>query len=290
LIVSTHVNFGPLAWALSCLLKVPYVLVAHGIDVGPSMTASRLRALRGAARVWSVSRWTRHRVLECGVSGDRISILPNAVSAEDFHPGEAAADLRSRYALSGEEKVILTVGRLDPAEAYKGHDRIIRALPDVIRAVGVVRYLIVGSGEDQRRVRRLAAQAGVEECVTFCGFVPDVDLPHHYRLASVFAMPSTGEGFGRVFLEAMACGVPVLGGSQDGATDALADGALGLLVDPLSVGAIADGLVKLLRRQGPGWWFDRYVLRERCLERYGRRPFADRVRALVQELLVKSGS
>lgn len=282
LIVSTHVNFGPLAWALSRVLKIPYVLVAHGIDVSPSMTRPRLRALRAAARVWPVSRWTRDRLLGSGVSPDRISIVPNTVSDADFDIGPPSEQLKSRYLLASDEKVILTVARLDSREAYKGHDHIIRALPTVCRAIGPVRYLVVGTGGDRPRLEGLISEAGVKRHVTFCGFIPDAALADHYRLGDVFAMPSIGEGFGVAYLEAMACGVPVLGGNEDGTSDPLADGELGLLVNPHSPDAIAQGLIDLLRRQGPDIWFSPASLRARCLERFGRSAFQVRVREAIR--------
>ena len=110
--------------------------------------------------------------------------------------------------------------------------------------------------------------------------ISDVAMAEHYRLADVFAMPSTGEGFGIVFLEAMGSGTPVLGGNQDGSVDALDGGKLGLLVDPTSVDAIADGLIALLKRQGPDLWFEREHLAEAVKATYGREAFRQKVSEL----------
>jgi glycosyltransferase involved in cell wall biosynthesis len=126
----------------------------------------------------------------------------------------------------------------------------------------------------------LAHGLGVSQAVTFAGFVPDEELADHYRLADVFAMPSSGEGFGIVFLESMGCGTTVLGGNLDGSVDALDGGNLGLLVDPTSNKAIADGLVSLLRREGPELWFDRSRLSSAVNELYGREAFRRRVAEL----------
>lgn len=95
--------------------------------------------------------------------------------------------------------------------------------------------------------------------------------PH--RLADVFAMPSTGEGFGIVFLEAMACGTPVVAGNCDGAVDALDRGRLGKLVDPNDVSAIANGINSLLNKEGPALWFDREALHDAVTQRFGRTAF-----------------
>ena len=104
--------------------------------------------------------------------------------------------------------------------------------PPSLARVPDAAYLIVGSGDDQPRLERLAREAGVGDRVVFAGQVADAELADYFALADVFAMPSTGEGFGIVFLEAAASGLPVIGGNRDGSVDALADGRIGRLVDP----------------------------------------------------------
>ena len=171
----------------------------------------------------------------------------------------------------------MTVARLSSTERYKGYDRMVEALPRVRECCGPVHFLVVGTGDDHVRVEALAHRVGVADCVTFAGFVPDDELADHYRLADLFAMPSTGEGFGIVFLEAMACGTPVLGGNQDGSVDALAGGRLGMLVDPTSIEEIADGLVSLLTKKGPALWFDPAELSTEATRAFGREAFQERV-------------
>jgi glycosyltransferase involved in cell wall biosynthesis len=277
-IVSTHVNFGPVAYALRRTLGTRYVLVAHGIDVHPRLSSARMRALVNADAVWAVSEWTRQRVLALGVEERRVQIVPNTLDEQEFCVGPPDAALRYRYGIAPDEKVVLTVARLDPAEGYKGYDKVLQALPQVCREIPNVRYLVVGRGGDTTRLQRLASEIGVADRLTLCGFVPDSELAAHYRLADVFAMPSLGEGFGIVFLEAMACGVPVLGGSKDGAVDALGGGALGRLVDPGALADISAALLALLRKEGPPVWFDPAALRTACLQKYGRMAFRARLR------------
>ncbi len=277
LVISSHLNFGPVAQVAHKSLAIPYILVAHGIDVSEHMSMIKMSALRGAAQLIAVSSWTRSRLVNvAGIDPARIALLPNTVNGKEFTVQPRSTSLRARYALRSDEKVILTVARLGPTTslaAYKGCDRIVETLADVRAAVGAVRYLIVGKGPDRDRLESLAIEKGVSESVTFAGFVPDSELADHYRLADVYAMPSTGEGFGIVYLEAMACGTPVLAGNLDGSVDALDGGRLGRLVNPTDVAEITAGLVSLLNKEGPAWWFDRSALHDRVIQQFGRDSF-----------------
>jgi glycosyltransferase involved in cell wall biosynthesis len=271
-LISTHLNFGPAVRLAARVGRCPYVLVAHGIDVHAGLSQARLKALREADSLVAVSRWTKERLLDLGgIPEERVRILANTYDHECFHIAGEPHDLRDRYRILPHEKVILTVARLDSGEGYKGYDRVLQSLPAVRNACGPVRYLIAGKGGDRLRLEAMSADLGVADAVTFAGFVPDGELADLYRLADVFAMPSTGEGFGIVFLEAMGCGTPVLGGNQDGAVDALDQGRLGLLVNPTSVDAIGAGLISLLQRKGPS---------AQVRKIYGREAFRQKVSKL----------
>lgn len=280
-LISTHVNFGPAAHWARLAFGTPYTVVAHGIDVHARLSRVQRAALRASCQILAVSQWTRQRLLDLGdIDPAHIAVLPNTVDEQRFSIDAAPEYLARRYALKASEKVVLTVARLERGEGYKGYDRVVRALPVVRAACGDVRFIVVGKGDDRARIEDLARSQGVGEAVTFAGFVSEEELADHYRLADVFAMPSTGEGFGIVFLEAMACGTPVLAGNRDGSVDALAGGRLGRLVDPTEVDAIACGLISLLRREGPEWWFDKHALRAAVIDRFGRAAFRNTVRHL----------
>jgi phosphatidylinositol alpha-1,6-mannosyltransferase len=146
--------------------------------------------------------------------------------------------------------VILTVGRL--AER-KGHDIVLRALPTVLRKFPETRYLIVGTGPEEQRLRHLAVELGVAEQVVFAGRMPDEDLPDCYAACDVFVMvsreiPAKGdvEGFGIVYLEANAQGKPVVGARSGGVADAVEDGVTGLMVDSTDPENVADAILRLL--------------------------------------------
>jgi glycosyltransferase involved in cell wall biosynthesis len=143
--------------------------------------------------------------------------------------------------------VLLTIGRLPGSERYKGHDRIIALLDKLSAAVPDLAYLIVGDGNDRPRLEELVKKTGNQNRVVFAGRIAEAEKIDHYNLADAFAMPSLSEGFGFVFLEAAAGGLPVLGGSRDGSRDALVDGRLGVMVDPEDQGDLFEGLVRILK-------------------------------------------
>src|SRR5213079_241912 len=132
-----------------------------------------------------------------------------------------------------------------------GYDQMIRALPRILSEAPDARYLLVGTGPDRGRIERLVAGLGVRNAIVFAGFVPDEELSEHYNLCDVFAMPSKAEGFGIVFLEALACGKPVIAGNKDGSADAVMNGKLGVLVDPDSVAEIGEALILVLTKRHP---------------------------------------
>lgn len=245
-----HLHAVPLAAIVARVLSRPLWVQIHGIEAWSCRSSLVARAVRSAALVTSVSRFTRRRFLQwCDIAPDRCRVLPNTVS-DVFSRPASSRDLAVRYGLE-DRKVILTVGRMSSTERYKGHDRVIAALPDVRMRCPQAAYLIVGDGDDRVRLAGLATQHGVREHVIFAGGVPDHELAQHFALADVFAMPSTGEGFGIVFLEAAACGVPVIGGCADGSMDALAEGRIGAAIAPDDAAQLADAIVCVLQDPPP---------------------------------------
>jgi phosphatidylinositol alpha-1,6-mannosyltransferase len=246
-----HFNAAPLAGLIARLTSRPLWLQAHGIEAWEARGCAGRLAVENSTLVTAVSRCTRARLLAwADIDPARVRVLPNTISARmpaDTNPGR----LVKRHCLEG-KRVILTVGRLSPAERYKGHDRIINALPDVAARCPDAIYLVVGSGDDRARLEALARDHGLADRVVFAGHVDESDLPSYFALASVFAMPSTGEGFGIVFLEAAAAGIPVVAGNKDGSIDALADGAIGTLIDPDNKEALVEALVMCLQRRSTG--------------------------------------
>jgi phosphatidyl-myo-inositol dimannoside synthase len=249
LIVSGHINLAPLAWAMGKIKGAPVVMIIHGIDAWhPTSRAIANLAARRMNGVIAVSQTTMSRFESwAGKRRATAFILPNTVSLERFQPACASDDLRDRYGLRG-CTVLMTLARLDASERYKGIDEVLGVLGSLAETIPDIAYLIVGDGTDRSRLTAEARRLGVADRVAFAGRIDEERKADHYRLADVFVMPGRGEGFGIVYLEALACGVPVVGSVLDGSRDALLDGRLGVLVDPTDRADLIRGIREALRR------------------------------------------
>jgi phosphatidylinositol alpha-1,6-mannosyltransferase len=240
-------------------LGLPYVVYTHGNEILAILGEEGSRAdgsiaggfLRGASRVVAVSRFTAGLCEQAGVDPSRIDVVNPGCDLDRFSPGHADPALRRR--LLGDrphDRVIVTTGNL---VARKGHDMVIRALPRVREIVPDLTYLIVGDGPHRGELETLSTAVGVRDRVVFAGRAADADLARVYALADVFVMASRErredrdvEGFGLVYLEASACGKPIIGGRSGGVPEAVVDGVTGLLVDPSDPGDIARALISVL--------------------------------------------
>lgn len=266
-----HLHLSPLTALMGRLTGLPYWLHLHGVEAWSRPSPLHRRAAETAGLITCVSRYTRRRFLSwAAVDPIRCRVLPNTYD-EKYVRGPRARSLVERYGLSG-KKVLLTVGRLVSSERYKGQDRVIVLMPRILEKVPNAVYVIAGAGDDEPYLSQIAGRCGVADHVRFIGRVPAADLPDLYRSSDLFVMPSTGEGFGIVFLEAAACGLPVIGGRLDGSIDALRDGLGGTLIDPGSMDDILKAILSGLQTPGPA---DAAV--------FARPFFAEHTRALWSE-------
>jgi phosphatidylinositol alpha-1,6-mannosyltransferase len=226
------------------------VVAAHGRELRyePNWIVTRLRPIVTGRvdRFIAVSQFTAGLLQAERVPPARITVVGNGTDPGVFYPADATPLRRS---LGLENKtVLLTVGRLTP---HKGIDTTLHALGLLKADFPDLHYLIVGKGPDRDRLERLARAGGITEQVHFVGAVPPRELPEYYNACDAFIMASRldgadVEGFGIAFLEAAACGKPVIGGRSGGTEDAVLEGETGLLVDPGDVRAVADSIRTLL--------------------------------------------
>ncbi|MFA4880895.1 MAG: glycosyltransferase family 4 protein [Candidatus Doudnabacteria bacterium] len=244
------------AWVLKKLLGLPYFVWAYGLDILAMQKSRFLRYLvkriyKEAAGGIANSNFTREEMSRLGLPAEKISVIYPGVDGGCFRPGLATAEVRKKYHIPAEKKILLSVSRL---VSRKGFDLVIRALPAILEKFPNTIYFIGGKGPDEARLRAMVEKSSdpkIQEAVKFIGFVQDADLPRLYNLADIFLMPSRQieedvEGFGMVFLEANACGCPVIGGRSGGIPEAIIDGETGFLVDPENPKDLAFKVIQLL--------------------------------------------
>ena len=246
---------GLVAWTVARLTFRPVVIYAHGEELTTWGSGNKYRAmrfaLRHADRVIANSEHTRDTLLGMGIDSAGIIIIYPGVDVAVFRPGLDTAGLRESLGVRPDEKLIFSVGRLS---RRKGFDQMIRAVAQ-LRTEGMpVRYVIGGIGEDADYLDDLIAEHHLQGMVTRIGAVSDFDMPCWINTCDVFAMPNReiggdNEGFGMVFIEASACGKPVLAGNAGGTGAAVLDGVTGLRVDGTSVESVVTGLTRLLSGQ-----------------------------------------
>jgi phosphatidylinositol alpha-1,6-mannosyltransferase len=220
----------------------PYGIVLLGIEVWRPVSRARRRALARADLTLAISRHTLERAraaLPRLVDGARVLHL----ALEERPPlGD-----RDEALLAGVgEGYLLIVGRMSTSEGYKGHDQLLAALPRLLEERPEARLVVVGDGDDRERLHALAASRGLGRAVAFTGFVSEATLRELYRRAAVFVLPSRGEGFGLVYLEAMRAALPCVAARGSAAEEIVVPEGTGLLVDPDDPAALAQALSRLL--------------------------------------------
>ena len=243
-----HIKLLPIAILAKFITKAPLVLIIYGIDAWtPPKNIILKYFLSKIDAVISISERTQQRFIHWSHVTQKYFILPNAITQRNYGVGAKSGELLDRYGLR-DRIVLMTLGRLSAEEKYKGFDEIMQLLPGLSEKIPSIAYLIVGDGDDRPRLVAKAEALGVKDRVVFAGFIPEAEKADHYRLADVFVMPGRGEGFGFVFLEALACGIPAVGSTLDGSREALRGGALGILVDPRRPEDIQAGILEALKR------------------------------------------
>lgn len=262
LVLCGHIAHSALAAAIAGSIKVPLWLQLHGIDAWTCPPSLIRWGVERSALVTVVSRYTKHRFLKwANIRPERVRVLPNTVS-DRYSPGPKPAHLVERYGLQG-KRLLLTVSRISAEERYKGHDRVLAVMPDLLRTFPDLVYVIAGDGNGRERLENVVREQGLGNHVKLIGRVSDADLPDLYRTADVFVMPSTGEGFGIVFLEAMRSGIPVVGGNGDGSMDPLRDGTVGYAVSCDNRSELLDAVGSALEKPRTGIRHaDRFLFQE----------------------------
>jgi phosphatidylinositol alpha-1,6-mannosyltransferase len=247
-VLAAHPNLAPAAaWMERLAPHMKVIVMAHGVEVWQPLPRRRLAALLSADIVLAASTSTVQKLTEVqGVPPEKIRKIPWPLDRDVLNMADAP-EPPVRPQGFPPSPVILTVGRWAASEKYKGADGLIRALAQLRSSFPALNLVAVGAGDDLPRLQKVAADLGVSGSVRFLTGLSKSDLAACYAHADIFALPSTGEGFGLVFLEAMAFAKPIVAAAAGGSTDLIEDGVNGILVPPGDDAALTAALERLLR-------------------------------------------
>jgi phosphatidylinositol alpha-1,6-mannosyltransferase len=219
LIICGHVHLLPFAYLLKLRHRCPVITLTYGVEAWTPTSRAIVNFLCSRLNAFiSIRKLTAHRLMQwAGINNAKFYYLPNCIDEAQYGVAPKRQDLLKRFGIEN-KKVLMTAGRMDSSEfeRRKGFDEILEVLPELRRQLPDIVYLIVGDGDDSERLAQKAQDLGVGDIVRFTGYVNNSEKADYYRLADVFAMPGSNPVFDRypfrfVFLEALACGVPVVG-------------------------------------------------------------------------------
>lgn len=251
-VVLSHINLLLVGWMIKKLSpSTRIILFAHGIEVWGTLGSRKKMMLQCCDMIIPVSQFTSQKLQELhGIAPEKCRVLNNCL--DPFLPLSKERNgnwpLRQQYGFSYDNTILFTLTRLSSKERYKGYDRVLHAMVRLSAFYPGIRYFLAGSYDMQEKVHldELIKKLELQDKVTIAGFIAEEDLLAHFSMADIYVMPSIKEGFGIVFIEAMYYGLPVIAGNKDGSVDALCNGELGLLVDPLDTVAIETAIEKIL--------------------------------------------
>lgn len=284
-IILGHLNLALIAYLIKLIApKKKLVIICHGIEVFEPTGGLKKKALQQANHILAVSNFTKEQLItKQGLPAEKVTVFPNTIDPFFQFPVDFTKPgyLQQRYGIAANEKVIFTLTRLNSNEGYKGYDTLVKVLPTLLQKNISFKYILAGKADavELQRIHQLIQSLGLEQQVIMPGFIADEEITDHYLLADVFAMPSKGEGFGIVYTEAMACGLPVIAGNKDGSTEALQFGELGKLVDPDSEEELANALVKVL-----GEDHDPLEVQQKMLKYFSFERFKERLQTVIESV------
>lgn len=246
-IFAAHPNLAPIAAVMKLLARQAQIIVGtHGIEVWQPLPALRREALRSASMVLAPSSDTARKLTSVqGVRAENICLLPWPLDPDFLNLADLPDGL-PRPSQFPHGRIVLSVGRWAASERYKGADQLVHAVSELTGEFPDLHLVLVGEGDDLPRLEKLALAASARDNVHFISGLSRRELAGCYTACEIFALPSTGEGFGLVFLEAMAFQKPVIGTTLGGIPDIVEDGITGILVEPGNPSSLSSALRALL--------------------------------------------
>ncbi|HEY4193964.1 MAG TPA: glycosyltransferase family 4 protein, partial [Mucilaginibacter sp.] len=286
IVILSHINLSLIGVTIKLINpKCELWLIAHGIEVWrPVNFIKRLFLKRFCDKVVCVSKFTSTQMAHWHQSDPKkCFILNNAVDPFIKLPDsfEKPEYLLNRYGLTPENRVIFTLTRLASSEQYKGYEQVIKAVSLLKSSFPAIKYVLSGQYDlkEETRIRDLINTYKVNDEVILTGFLNENELTDHFLLSDLFVLPSKKEGFGIVFIEALACGLPVICGNADGSIDAIRDGELGTAINVDDLGELERAIDKYLKT--PLTLTTRRDLQRQCLLYFNESRYRSNIKKLI---------
>jgi len=290
IVILSHINLALLGLVIKVLRpKCQLWLVAHGIEVWrPLNFIKRIFLKRYCDKIICVSNFTKAQMIKMHQSDpDKCIVFNNAIDPFIKQPDEFEKPeyLVNRYSLTPANQVIFTLTRLASSEQYKGYEQVIKAVGRLKQQFPGIKYILSGQYDaaEELRIRELIRACKVDEEVILTGFLNEKELADYFLLADLFVLPSKKEGFGIVFIEALACGLPVICGNADGSTDAIRDGELGTAINVNDLDELEKTIVRYL--QNPLTVATRENLQSQCLHYFNELDYRKNLLRLINDEL-----
>jgi phosphatidylinositol alpha-1,6-mannosyltransferase len=286
-VIISHINLAVVGLAIKLINpKCKVWLIAHGIEVWRPLSFAQKLFAGKCDKIICVSGFTRQEVINRHqIDSGKCVVLNNAVDSFMTPPVtfNKPAHLLSRYSLSPDDTLLFTLTRLATTEQYKGYDQVINILNKIRVKIPSIKYILAGKYDaaEEVRIKRLITDHGVEDLVILTGFIDEAELTDHFTLADLFVLPSKKEGFGIVFVEALACGLPVICGNVDGSLDAIRNGELGKAINPDDLGALEEAITEYL--SPPVSTTTRLHLQKECLRYFNEDNYIHKLQQLLND-------
>ncbi|MFD0941957.1 glycosyltransferase family 4 protein [Pedobacter boryungensis] len=284
-VILSHINLLSIGYLIKRFSpKTKVYLLAHGIEIWRKLPEPKLKALKRLDKIIAVSHFTAERIKSIhGTKEDKIEILNNCIDPFYFFPTKFSKPkpLLERYQLHPDQKILMSLSRVVSSEKYKGYDNTISILPHLIKKYPKLVYLIAGKSDDEEKLRleKLITKHQIANHIKLIGFIDEAEITDHFLLSDIFVMPSKKEGFGIVFIEAMASGLSVIAGNKDGSVDALKNGELGKLVNPDDSSEIEKTLDELLK--SPLNDNEKIALQKKVLKAFSYEKYRESIKKLI---------
>ena len=287
IVILSHINLAIVGLILRIMKpRCKIWLVAHGIEVWRPLTLIKRLCLKSCNKIISVSSFTRQQMISRHAANpEKCVVLNNAIDPFMRLPStfKKPERLMKKHRINPENQTIFTLTRLASTEQYKGHDQVIKVISRIKYRFPGIRYILAGQYDhrEEIRIQKLISEYNVDEEVILTSFLAENELADYFLLADLFVLPSKKEGFGIVFVEAMACGLPVICGNVDGSVDAIRGGQLGRAVNPDDLEELEEAIVDYLETPLP--LLRRYEMQKQCLLYFNESDYMDKLNNLIND-------